>query len=120
MEQNFFEEIFQKINNLEAENKILKVELDNLNEENSLNIDKYMTINPTEKLNEVKDFQSKINSEFFSSKKNIDETVTDLIINFKDFDELNSMEITGDFTSWKKKPMEKVNIIFLKKCNIKK
>lgn len=109
MEQNFFDEIFEKLNILESENKILKEELENLNEDSEINIENYMTNNPTEKLNEIKEFQNKINSEFFSSSPNTNNrNYIDLIINFKPFDELNAMEITGDFTNWQKKHMEKV------------
>jgi len=108
MEQNFFDEIFEKINILEAENQFLKKELESLNEEN---LDKYMTIDPIEKLNEFKEYHKKINEEFCSSKSNTDNNYSNLVINFKPFDELNTLQITGDFTNWQKMPMEKV-IIF--------
>lgn len=108
MEENYFEEIFEKLNILEAENKILKDELESLDEDKAIQIDNYITNNPDENLNEVREIQNKINNQFFSSQNGKDNKITELILNFKPFDELNSMEITGDFTNWNKKAMEKV------------
>jgi hypothetical protein len=111
MESNFFDEMFERINILEAENKILKEELKNIHDDNYINVEKFITMNPNEKLNQLHEFKKNIKLDELIKKKNFDskdKKYFELTINFKSFDELNSLEITGDFTNWKKMQMQKV------------
>jgi len=106
MDSIIFDEIFEKLNFLESENQILKNELEKLNEEeNKSEIENLINFNISqEKFDKIND----INKKLTSIKKEDSGKFYELIINFKPYDEVNSMEISGDFTNWKKISMEKV------------
>ena len=114
MEQNFLDEIFSQINLLETENKVLQEELNNINSESVVKIDKFIQnhnndTNLTENINKIKKFDFELLNKKKSYKKNLEE----ILINFKPYDELDSIEIIGDFTNWKKIKIEKVTKDFL-------
>lgn len=111
METNFLDEMFERINILESENKLLKEELKNINNESEISIDNYVSLDKNEKINQLNDFKKELNLEKFYEKNFVDKDNTPftlLTVNFKPYEDFNSIDIAGDFTNWKKEKMEKV------------
>jgi len=114
METNFLDEIFERINVLEAENKFLKEELKNLNNQNETSIEKYIDYDTQEQIKKINEFKIKNNLDsLFKIEENEINKFVEMVIDFKPYDEFNTLEISGDFTNWKKRKMEKVRIINL-------
>lgn len=114
METNFLDEIFAQINLLEAENKSLKEELEKLNQESDVNIEKFLTINKENKANEIDEFKKALNlfpHNYNMDKENASKNLYELEIIYKPYDNLDFLDITGDFTNWQKTRIEKVKII---------
>lgn len=111
METNFLDEIFERISVLELENKMLKEELKNINTESEINIDNYITIDKTEKINQLNEMKKQIKLDDLTLKKKVEKEYNqynDITVNFKPYEDFHSIDIAGDFTNWKKEKMEKV------------
>jgi uncharacterized coiled-coil DUF342 family protein len=100
-ETNFMDELFQRINDLESENKILEEtiratqnELDNKALTNSLNIkEDTQIIQEIELLN-----QNEANNSIVKVNSNLKE----ITLEFVPFDNFKEVYIAGDFTNWNK------------------
>ena len=113
MEANVIDEMFNRINQLEEENKILEMELSNLKvllEDKNINdLFKGEKLDDQKIIDELEEFADKeINQKLTKSEKNL----KTLEIEYFPYDNVDKIYIAGDFTKWEQIEMQNV-IIYL-------
>jgi hypothetical protein len=108
MEENDLDEIFLRIQKLEEENRLLKEELNSIENENYFDMTSLTNFTPNDdKVEEMNNFKKLNNIPDTLYNQNSTKLI-DIIISYKPYEELDRLEIASDFTGWKKIDMEKV------------
>ena len=74
---------------------------------NLLDVTLFTNLTPTEKIEEINNFKEQNKFPEISNNKN-NKKLCEILISYKPYDSLDYLEISSDFTGWKKIKMEKV------------
>ncbi len=109
MDDNIIDELFNRINTLEHDNKFLETQLSNLKvllEDKTINdLFKGEKLNDEKVIEELNEYAEKeINQKLTKSKQNL----KNVTIEYFPFDNVDKIQIAGDFTKWEQIEMQKV------------